>query len=305
MRPTGDSGATSRQRAWVAAVALWALVPFLATCGRGSSSDGTPAGSTVTPTPLDRSVVVDVPLSALIDALHEPLPTLAPTGTASPRGEPAPSGSTAAAPAEASRARATESGAGVGDVIVLTPVPCEMVSVNDTEQQGVCCPPTLRSGSSAGREFLTALSFDLTDLPMGVEVLYAGLELTGLDAEFLAERDDWYIQLIDLPPAGTLGDLTFSQILAAPAADPGAVWRLRSEQLAPGGRNTLQFGQQALDALALRLGQGKVTFRIEGPGGRANLFAWQSCGEDAPRLRVGYLVMPGTAEVRWESTASP
>lgn len=218
----------------------------------------------------------------LFGALHEPLPT-----------------------------SAAEGGDGVGDVIVLTPVPCAAVSRSDHGRQNACPEPLLRSGSVDGREFVAAMAFDLSRLPPAVEVLYAGLELTGLDAAFLEQAGQWHVRMIDVPSGDAVADMSFSRLVAAPDARPGASWRLRAAELAPGGRNALEFDDLARDALAVRLGRGSAVFRIEGPTEESSLFGWAANGDDAPRLRIGYVAMPdarvdpGQPLVVWDAIGEP
>lgn len=200
----------------------------------------------------------------------------------------------------------------MGDVIVLAPVaPCGAIVVDDAQRAPDCAPPHLQSGTLGEREFLAALTFDLTPLPRGAEVLYAGLELTGLDDRFLADQGSWYIRMIKLPADQAPDTLSFARLLAAPNALPNLVWRLRREQLWPGGRNTLQLEGDALPMLAARLGGGRVSFRFDGPTQRTNLFRWATQGPDAPRLRLAY-VLPGEVAaateiplIMWDDGSTP
>ncbi|MFN2251651.1 MAG: hypothetical protein ACK2UL_07015, partial [Anaerolineae bacterium] len=154
----------------------------------------------------------------------------------------------------------------------------------------------LGSGTIDGRQFVTALTFDLSNLPLGAEVLYGALELTGLDDEFLADYGRWYVRMVDLPAGVGISALTYDDVVGAPASESGGVWRMRAGELQARGVETLRFGRQVLDELALHIGQGAVTFRIDGPDGRTNMFSWPAEGPDAPRLRIGYIAMPDSAE---------
>lgn len=184
----------------------------------------------------------------------------------------------------------------VGDIVILAPVQCGAVAYGDTDDAPDCDPTVLRSGTLDGRQFLSALTFDLSDLPLGSEVLYGALELTGLDDEFLADYGRWYIRMVDMPEGVTLGDMSFADIAESPPVDTDAVWRLHADALESRGIETLRFEGVVLDELALRLGNGTVTFRIDGPTGRTNMFSWPADGPDAPRLRIGYVAMPDDVE---------
>lgn len=250
---------------------------------------------------LERSVVVDAPLAS-----------------GAPAGPTAPATGAPGAGAEGSirtptdgPERTGDGAARVGNVILLAPVRCGAVSVSEADPRPDCDAPALASGSRDGRQFIGAITFDLADLPPGSEILYAGLELVGMDAEFLADYGRWYLRLIQPPPGESARTLGFDALRGAPPAGPELVWRLRSGQLAPGGRNTLEFEAEARASLTARLGAGTVTFRIDGPSGRTNLFSWEVQGARAPRLRLAYHVardLDATAEkplILWDEPATP
>jgi hypothetical protein len=184
----------------------------------------------------------------------------------------------------------------MGELVVLRPVPCDAASRSDDQLGASCGASALHSGTADGREFVAVLQFDLSRLPLGSEVRYAGLELTGLDDAFLRRAGEWEVRIVDLPESRRPGHMSFGQLVAVPDAVPPVAWRLRSRELAPGGRNVLEFDQGALDLLAVRLGHDRVAFRIEGPVGESNLFSWAAVGDEGPRLRVGYVAMPGADE---------
>jgi len=226
-----------------------------------------------------------------------------------------------------------------GNVVLIAPVPCGMLAVRTDPPGGgepgagrpggardeptpfpilgnepmpsaePCKPPVLRSGSFLGTEFVALLAFDLRALPAGSELLYAGLELAGLDDAFLGEVGQWVVRAVTLPQDVALGELSFARILAAPAVAPGFGWQLGRAELAPGGRNTLKLGGEGLRYLAEQLGQGSVAFRIEGPRGQTNLFGWEARGPGAPRLRIAYNPARSVTEtppplIVWDATSA-
>lgn len=251
-----------------------------------------------TPT-LARSVVVDVPVLTAPGTLATGTTTLARrVPTAHPTPSPAPSAGLSVPSDSSQGTLEVPTPRSVGNVIVLAPiVPCGAVSISDVQHRAECDPPQLQSGSRDGREFMAAVTFDLSPLPAGAEVLYAGLELTGLEGDFLAEQGSWFVRMIKIPANRSLAELSFARLLAAPNALPNLVWRLRSDQLSPGGRNTLQFEGEALVVLSKRLGNGTVTFRMDGPSDGTQVFRWAARGEDAPRLRIAYVLTDHAAEV--------
>jgi len=191
----------------------------------------------------------------------------------------------------------------VGEVIILAPVRCGAVTLSQEQPVPDCDAPELSSGSVDGRTFVAAVSFDLSALPDGSDVLYAGLDITGLTSEYLADYGRWYVRIIEHPPDAPMDQLTFDDLAIAPTIGPDLVWRLRSDDLAPGGRNTLIFEESAHEVLAAHLGNGPVTFRIDGPAARTNLFSWEADGYRAPRLRIAYVVadgMSGEPLILWD-----
>jgi hypothetical protein len=217
------------------------------------------------------------------------------------------------------------------DILILTPVPCGAVTLRDRDGPLERDPVLLRS-EEIGVGFLSAISFDLSALPMGSVVRFAGLELAGIDQAAIEDYGHWSVRFVDLDPETPLREATWRRILEAPAAAPCGTWRVahgswrdrdrasaaawtRSDAAAPRpellraqrpARRTLVLEQPVLDEIALRLGSGSVTFRIDGPKRRARAFAWPAEGPFAPRLRLGYLAMPGTDArtvkrlVRWQ-----
>ncbi len=234
----------------------------------------------VGPTPtFERSVVVDVPVGA---------------GTVESRGRDRDRGQQGIGTPET-----------VGEVIILAPVRCGAVTLSQEQPVPVCEAPELSSGALDGRAFVAAVSFDLKALPAGSDILYAGLEMTGLASEFLADYGRWYIRMIEHRPGVPMDQLTYDDLAIAPTVGPDLVWRLRSDDLAPGGRNTLVFEESAREVLAENLGNGPVTFRIDGPSARTNLFSWEAEGYRAPRLRIAYIFgdgdgMSGEPLILWD-----
>lgn len=284
------------------------------------------AGARATPPPtLERLLVVDTPRQSRSPgragdeaAAHDPArPDPAPAAPTHTGSAPSPSVSPPSQPTVPAMNLPSDSAPtpeSAGNVVLLAPVPCGVLAVRvararpdpagddavPAPELAVCDPPTLPSGAADGQVFVALLTFDLRALPASSELLYAGLELAGLDDALLGEVGGWTVRAVELPADTALEALSFSRIMAVPAARPAIGWQLGRAELAPGGRNTLRIGADGLDHLAGQLGQGVATFRIEGPLDGTNLFKWEGQGPRAPRLRLAY--MPG---VPTPATARP
>lgn len=301
----------------LAGAVLLLLLP--AACAEGASP---PAGAPAPTGELQRAVVVDAPsgdatagpatpsaggeapvlatppLSATADPLADA--ALFATATADAMGAlgaAAPSAESPAPPPVAAPA---------GLVLSLDPLPCGALTLDSQEPPRDCAVELLQSGRLAGRELLAFLGFDLGALPLGIELLYAGLELVTADDRFAAQDGAWRVEAIALPSP------SFSQALAARPLSPHLVWRVEAAELAPGRRLTLELGEEARAFLAERLagGEARLGFRIQGPGRGEGLVSWQARGQSGPRLRLAYLEPAAAGDtpenlVDWQSLASP
>ena len=158
------------------------------------------------------------------------------------------------------------------------------------------------------REFVAGLRFDLRSITAGTEVAEAALVLTGLDDALKRDVGEWYVELVDFTRAEALDAVSFAQLVGAPSAPGDCTWRLRAADLSPGARNVLAFGDDARRALASRVTTGEALFRIDGPVGVTNAFAWHARGADGPRLRIEFAAAhdgattQATPLVVWEPT---
>ncbi|MEP7200067.1 MAG: hypothetical protein ABI874_09635 [Chloroflexota bacterium] len=130
---------------------------------------------------------------------------------------------------------------------------------------------------------------DLSSIPAGTKAVYAALELVGVREDRLAGTGTWQTKLVNLPPAKKWGALTFDDVrdLTWDYVVPPPLAR---EQLGKGKANRFELSGPLLAALERQFGQGKVTFRIEGPTTSGDdLFAWDSgvaAGSAKPVLQV-------------------
>ncbi len=312
----GDSGWVARRpHSWLRASALLLLL-LPAACAAPDAAAPQPTGG------LQRAVVVDAPSAERSPAAPPQAASVAPTAgrpdplaeaelfatatadalgalaaaAASAPGEPAPAGAPSAPVPETA-----------GLVLSLDPLPCGALTLDSQEPPRDCAVELLQSGRLAGRELLAFLGFDLGALPLGIELLYAGLELVTADDRFAAKDGAWRVEAIALPSP------SFSQALAARPLSPHLVWRVEAAELAPGRRLTLELGEEARAFLAERLagGEARLGFRIQGPGRGEGLVSWQARGQSGPRLRLAYLEAETAAGdapenlVDWQAPASP
>jgi hypothetical protein len=138
----------------------------------------------------------------------------------------------------------------------------------------------LYSGYQDGQAFLSAVKFDVRNVPRGAPVREASLVLTGLrDDRFNPEAGgNWSVQLLE---AGAFPDFARTDVqplLNAPAAIT-LFPVLSPADLQSGRVNTFPLDQRARNWLAQKVADGEteVIARITGPAGGSNtLFAWDS-----------------------------
>ena len=155
----------------------------------------------------------------------------------------------------------------------------------------------LNVGVLKGDQYQAVLYFDLSTLAPGTKILYADVELTGLQRDKLSAAGTWNLRLLkpDLIPNWvnrSPADLS----KAATAADIGK--QLKPEDLGVGIVNQFIFQPDQLPLLVQAIdGSGIVTFRVDGTTNqRDSLFVWDNGGIDLnagahPVLRI--VAVPG------------
>ena len=182
-----------------------------------------------------------------------------------------------------------ESPRSVGDIIELEPLRCGALSLNNRDRRGDCASEVLRSGVLDGREFLGLLAFDLRSLPAGSRLIYAELELTGLDTAFAGENSAWTLRSIDLPESELIYDLSFARAMSVPILQSGPAWRIEADSVADGESMSLTIPPEARPELNEMLGKRTLVFRLEfsfAEDDGKGLISWHSRGDSAPVLRL-------------------
>ncbi len=155
----------------------------------------------------------------------------------------------------------------------------------------------IHAGQYKGQTFQSVIYFDLSLLAPGSHVLYADVQLTGLNRGNLGTTGNWTLKLLpstllagwtehavtDLEQSSTLGQVGSS---------------LGPADLAEGQTNQFVFSSNLLPRLDDALSQsGQIAFRLDGPqGSQDNLFTWDGGDPDPavgphPTLRV--IAIPG------------
>jgi len=277
---------------------LIALPLLVAGCGLAVTQP-----SEASPT-LERSVVVDAPLSTVAGATPTPVSDEAspessdlPPVTDTPRPPtPAPMQNDAFATEVAGTATAgAPAPETIGQVLEIPPEPCGALSLSAEGGSPDCSAALLRAGRIEGLEFAALLVFDLRELPTEAELLFATIELTGLDAALSGHEASWRIQAVDLPPNWAPERASFAQLASLRPSDPNLAWRIEAGRFPLGRAEALDIEGPAMDLLRARMGRGRLALRIEAAASFAldgpSLFSWHAAGEQAPRLRVAYLAL--------------
>lgn len=135
------------------------------------------------------------------------------------------------------------------------------------------------------------LQFDVAAIPPGTKLAFALLEMTGLNDERLGPGT-WQVKTVRLPVTKQLSAMNFEDVRLL-QWDQLLQPTLTREQLSKGRVNRFDLTGPLLTAIEQQFGQGKITFRIEGPTGSANsLFMWDvGLGSDGlgsrPILHLG------------------
>ena len=124
----------------------------------------------------------------------------------------------------------------------------------------------LEVGYFDGNHYLGGMLFSLNKIPDEARVSYVALELAGLSDFDSLDEGTWMVELLDPEIADEWADLTYDRLASAPATQMKTAWKLPASELAPRKINVLEFSNDALDLFNQRLAQGRVAFRISGPG---------------------------------------
>jgi dipeptidyl aminopeptidase/acylaminoacyl peptidase len=138
----------------------------------------------------------------------------------------------------------------------------------------------LYTGYYDDQAFVSAIRFDLRQVPRGAPIEKARLQLSGLQADRFdpAAGGNWQVQLLPGDAVPDLVHADFQALFSAPAAVT-FLPTLFPVDLAPGQVNTLALDGSARNWLAQQITDGatEVIARITGPaGGKRTLFAWDS-----------------------------
>jgi hypothetical protein len=160
----------------------------------------------------------------------------------------------------------------------------------------------LHAGSYKGQSFQTIIGFELTALAPGSKILYAQVELVGLNRSNLGTGGKWTLQLLSSTASSPNADLR----TVAAQANIGAT--LAADQLTEGQINKFVFGSDQYSSLEDALNaNGRVYFRLSGSGSTDDdLFTWDGGDRDLPSSRptLRLIVVP-TAFVVITNTPTP
>lgn len=164
----------------------------------------------------------------------------------------------------------------------------------------------LHAGQYKGQTYQSVLYFDLSALAPDSQIIFAQIELTGLNRGNLGVNGNWTLKL--LPTNMLVGwsvhsSSDFAQVSTNAQIGVG----LSPADLAEGQTNQFVFGPSQLGQLGQAIDSaGQIAFRIDGPtGSEDSLFTWDGGDPDPtvgphPILRV--IAVPGQFEI---ITATP
>ncbi len=136
--------------------------------------------------------------------------------------------------------------------------------------------PGIHVGFFQGKTYVGILRFDLSSVPPGSDIAYAGLEMVGLDGNRLGTGGDWQLSIITSDVDLLWAMPTYAEFEQAQVNDSAAP-TLAAGELAASRANlfVLSPGQRA--ALARQIPSGTAAFRLDGPNsGEDNLFTWDA-----------------------------
>jgi WD40 repeat protein len=139
----------------------------------------------------------------------------------------------------------------------------------------------LHAGSYKGQTFQSIVAFDLSALAPGSKILYAQVELVGLNRTNLGVGGKWTLQLLSSTASTPNADLR------AVAAQANIGTALTADQLNEGQVNRFVFSADQNTNLEEALtGDGRVYFRLSSiSSGGDDLFTWDAGDRDVPSSR--------------------
>lgn len=158
----------------------------------------------------------------------------------------------------------------------------------------------LNVGVRRGETFISLVQFDATQLAPGTQVLFAALELSGRNANYLQAQGQWQLEVLDTQTSDWT-NATYDTIRRAPVLFAVST-PLASNELGAGVRKRFVFSAQQRELLQKQIAVGTITLRLSGPTeGDDNAFVWDGTpGEREPRLHL--VVIPAAFTV---ITATP
>jgi hypothetical protein len=136
--------------------------------------------------------------------------------------------------------------------------------------------PNIHAGVFQARVYYGALQFDLSAVPPGSTIIYAAVDLVGLDEQNLGSAGNWRLNLLDPAIDPIWPKLTYESLRQAPV-ETALKPVLSPLNLDQGQVNRFQFDPRQLSTLQQHLTEGVISFRLEGPiAGGDNMFTWDS-----------------------------
>lgn len=189
-----------------------------------------------------------------------------------------------------------------GMVLALSPNPDRTGWVGSNEPAIHWRDRNLHAGTYQGQALLSIVQFDVKALAPGTKILFAALELTGLDAKSLGQSGEWKVDLINSEIPDGAGATYSSLRSAATLAQLGTPFQARGLAARQTSRVVVEQDQLAL--LQKQLDYGAVTVRLTGPAdGADDQFTWDG-GPGAGEPTLYLVVMPASFAVL-TSTPTP
>jgi hypothetical protein len=131
-------------------------------------------------------------------------------------------------------------------------------------------------GFLGGNVYRGAIQFDVSFIPPGSSIHYAGLELVGLSGETLGSGGSWHVRLLEEDIDADWPFHGYRAIHEAPVTQTLSP-TLGISDLAEDKLNAFVFNAGQRAVLESRLERGLVSFRLDGPSsGADNLFTWDT-----------------------------
>ena len=179
-----------------------------------------------------------------------------------------------------------------GVVFTLAPTSKDVGWTTSLDERSHFNVPNLHAGLYKGHIYHGVVRFDLSAIPPTANIIYAALELTGLDDQHVSQGGGWQVHLLDPTIESTWTELTHDMLHHA-TIEATLPATLSPTALAPHKSNIFSFAPEQLPTLRQHLDTGIAIFRLDGPtSGDDNLFSWDSGYrkkeelESKPTLRI-------------------